>query len=346
MVDVHLSDLLTLYFPVRPPSQDGFTRHPLSLQMRIRNPPKPSANAPIIIYLRHGFAAKGRYQRTYSPLSTLSLSAHTTIVEIGYRLSGNEPYPKPIHDVVAGYDWIRKHLSTSPGNLHNNGFPNSKYVYSPPQTIKKLGVCGEFAGGSLAAMLALTECKTNGITAAALSDPIVDWSSPIQLPPSSSSDIHSLSRDLKDLYTTSFAKPEHRYDPFASPLLFFRTPAHELSTPSLYGASFPLESKAESSDSDATSRLVPRRRSHRKHPPIGSGLRLPMTRIDVRTDFGMKDQAIEFAELLQRSVSLYEDKSEIPRERVEVVEREGNGLWCEKDFMEIGTWMGEMLRRN
>lgn len=61
----------------------------------------------------------------------------------------------------------------------------------------------------------------------------------------------------------------------------------------------------------------------------------------------MKDQAIEFAELMQRSVNLYEEKSETTRDRTEVVEREGdNGLWEEKDVMEIGRWMGEVLRRD
>ncbi|KAL8783782.1 MAG: hypothetical protein Q9213_004398 [Squamulea squamosa] len=316
------------------------------IPLRIRSSPKPSPNAPIIIYLRHGCPPKGYYQRTYNPLNTLSLSAQATVVEIGYRLSGNEPYPKPIHDVIAGYDWIRKHLSSSPVIVNHNGLPNSKYIYSPPQTFAGLGVCGELAGGSLAAMLALTECKTNGITAAALGDPIVDWSSPLRLPTSSSSDVDSPNRSLKNLHTTCFAKSEHRYDPFASPLLFFRTPAYELPTPSLYGSSFSPGPKEESSDSDGASMLVPRRRSHRKHPPLGSGLRLPMTRIDVRTDFALKDQVLEFAELLQRGVNLYEDKSAIPRERVEVVEREGEGLWSEKDFMQIGSWMGEMLRRD
>lgn len=61
----------------------------------------------------------------------------------------------------------------------------------------------------------------------------------------------------------------------------------------------------------------------------------------------MKDQAIEFAELMQRSVNLYEEKSEASRDRIEVVERgEDGGLWKEKDVMEIGRWMGEMLRRD
>lgn len=61
----------------------------------------------------------------------------------------------------------------------------------------------------------------------------------------------------------------------------------------------------------------------------------------------MRDQAIEFAELMQRSVDLYEEPSETPRYRVEVVERgQDEGLWEEQDVMEIGRWMGEVLRRD
>ncbi|KAI4285263.1 MAG: hypothetical protein L6R38_000800 [Xanthoria sp. 2 TBL-2021] len=313
--------------------------------MRIRNPPKPTPDAPIIIYLPCGFRTDEHDRPIHNPLNTLALSAHATVVEIGYRLSPKSPYPKPIHDVIAGYDWIRKHLSPSPNKRDVDGYSNTKYAFPPLRPKQRIGVCGELAGGSLAAMLALAECNPNGITAAALGNPIVDWSSPLQTPVSC--DGENLNRSIKNLHTTSFAKAEHRYDPFASPLLFFRTPAYELPTPSLYGTSFSLEANNGSSNSDTSTELVPRRRSHRKYPPLDSGLRFPATRIDVGPGFTMKDQAIEFAELMQRSVNLYEEKSEASRDRIEVVERgEDGGLWKEKDVMEIGRWMGEMLRRD
>lgn len=247
--------------------------------------------------------------------------------------------------MIAGYDWIRKHLSPSPNKRDVDSYSNTKQAFPPLQPKKRFGVCGELAGGSLAAMLALTECNPNGITAAALGNPIVDWSSALQTPVSCDSD--RLYRSIKNLHTTSFAKADHRYDPFASPLLFFRTPAYELPTASLYGTSFSPATNGETSKTHTSTELVPRRRSHRKHPPLDSGLRFPATRIDVGPGFTMKDQAIEFAELMQRSVNLYEEKSETTRDRTEVVEREGdNGLWEEKDVMEIGRWMGEVLRRD
>ncbi|KAL8679088.1 MAG: hypothetical protein Q9224_007063, partial [Gallowayella concinna] len=276
----------------------------------IRNPPRPSPDAPIIIYLPHDLSVQGYKQTSHNTLNTLALSAHATVVEIQYRRSAKEPYPRPIHDVLAGYDWIRKHLSSNP---HSHRDPHS------PLTRKRLGVCGELAGGSLAAMLALTECTPTGITAAALGNPIVDWTSPIQHPISTDS-LSSLNQDLKSLHTNSFAKPEHRYDPFASPLLFFRTPAFELPPPpSLYGipSSSPEPTSQPDNEKEDPSQLIPKRRSHRKYPPLGSGLRLPSTRILVGDDFVMKDQVLEFAELLQRSVKLHEEESERKTERVE-----------------------------
>ncbi|KAL8998365.1 MAG: hypothetical protein Q9169_002578 [Polycauliona sp. 2 TL-2023] len=310
---------------------------------RIRNPPKPDPNAPIIIFLPSGLHTDENQRPIHNPIHTLALSAHATVVEIGYRLSRKTPYPKPIHDVIAGYDWIRKHLYPSANQPDNKTY--SKYHHVSPK--KRLGACGELAGGSLAAMLALTECNPNSITAAALGNPIVDWSSPLQLPASSENDSNSLNHSIKTLHTTSFAKPEHRYDPFASPLLFFRTPAYELPTPSLYGTSFPPtpSGPSQGSTSASSSELVPRRLSHRKHPPQGSGLRFPATRIDVGNGFIMGNQALQFAELMQRSVNLYEERSGDTRQRVEVVERAEEGLWEEKDVMDVGRWMGEVLRR-
>ncbi|KAI4219587.1 MAG: hypothetical protein LQ349_008312 [Xanthoria aureola] len=327
-------------------SSDDIIRHLLSLQMRIRNSPRPTSDAPIIIYLACGLRPEEHHRPIHNPLNSLALSAQATVVEICYRLSPKSPFPKPIHDVMAGYDWIRKYLYPSPKKRDIGSHPNTSYALPSLQPKKRIGVCGELAGGSLAAMLALTECNLNGITTAALGNPIVDWSSP--LGPHIPSDSDNLNRSIKDLHNTSFAKPEHRYDPFASPLLFFRTPAYELPTPSLYGTNFsPLANGGFPKPDNSSTELVPRRRSHRKHPPPGSGLVFPATRIEVGPRFPMRDQAIEFAELIQRSVDLYEETSETPHDRVELVERgEDEGLWEEQDVMEIGRWMGEILRRD
>ncbi|KAJ4345971.1 hypothetical protein N0V95_005836 [Ascochyta clinopodiicola] len=55
----------------------------------------------------------------------------------------------------------------------------------------RLGVCGELMGGSIATMLALTECRVgeSRIAAAAVNNPIVDWVFPDDLPHVSPSEL-------------------------------------------------------------------------------------------------------------------------------------------------------------
>jgi hypothetical protein len=71
--------------------------------------------------------------------------------------------------VLRGYDWVKD-------NLLQDGF-------SRP-VIARMGVCGELMGGSLATMLALTECRSGAsrIGVAAVNNPIADWVFPDDLP--------------------------------------------------------------------------------------------------------------------------------------------------------------------
>ncbi|KAK5126886.1 hypothetical protein LTR08_004553 [Meristemomyces frigidus] len=88
-------------------------------------------------------------------------------------------------------------------------------------------------------MLAVTECQIGrpGIVAAAVNNPVVDWididnddDSSI-VPPSLRSTMNAsddLSSQLCQLRKGMFLKPEHYFDPFASPLLFFRSAGQDL----------------------------------------------------------------------------------------------------------------------
>jgi hypothetical protein len=70
---------------------------------------------------------------------------------------------------LLGYDWVRENLLLD--------------EFERPY-LSRLGVCGELIGGSLATMLALTECRLgqSRIGAAAVNSPIVDWVFPDELP--------------------------------------------------------------------------------------------------------------------------------------------------------------------
>ncbi|MCJ1223981.1 hypothetical protein MMC12_000624 [Toensbergia leucococca] len=309
----------------------------------LSHPPSPSPQTPIIIYLPRGplpLTPQIQSNRLY----TLSLSANATIVYLNYRLSPHHPYPTPIHDVLAGYDWIIKHLAHSRTTSH----------LSPA----KIGVCGELIGGSLASMLALTECHAHkaGVSAAAVINPITDWTALEDLgpattihlagvPPSkpehaSLPSLTSLSpnaHSLLSLRKTLFLTPSAYFDPFASPLLFFRTPSTEIPPP-----------PSPSSD-PSPSIPTKKRRSHRRHPPLNSGLRLPSMRVEVVRESVLRGQGEEFAELLGRSVGVYGGGGGYgdfgagggEEGRVNLMMREEVG---EEEWEEVGIWLGGVLR--
>ncbi|RAL16323.1 uncharacterized protein BO97DRAFT_402748 [Aspergillus homomorphus CBS 101889] len=140
-------------------------------------------------------------------------------------------FPTPIHDTLAGFDWIQQNLQP-----------------------RRVGVTGTHIGGSLALMLALTEAQT--IHAVAALEPVCNWadlddhcmpdlsdiddtglSLPTEAttaavkpgakrtattsnrnPPAASSDLVRLLEARKSFFTS----PERYFDAFASPMLFLR----------------------------------------------------------------------------------------------------------------------------
>ncbi|KAL1801151.1 hypothetical protein ACET3X_001493 [Alternaria dauci] len=129
----------------------------------------PKSSAPILFYLPPGPVVKKSSNEDERVITTLQESSTATVVRINYRASSVHPYPAPCHDVLLGYDWVCEHLLID--------------EFSRPYDAR-LGVCGELVGGSLATMLALTECcsKESRIGAAAVNNPIVDWVFPDELP--------------------------------------------------------------------------------------------------------------------------------------------------------------------
>lgn len=102
-------------------------------------------------------------------VSHLHTASSANIARINYRASSMHQYPTPYHDVLFGYDWILE-------NLLKDEFDRNM--------LARLGVCGQLVGGSLATMLALTECRVgeSRIGAAAINNPIMDWVFPEILP--------------------------------------------------------------------------------------------------------------------------------------------------------------------
>ncbi|MCJ1395268.1 hypothetical protein MMC18_008152 [Xylographa bjoerkii] len=362
-----------------------------SVSLAIHHSTHPSAPSPILIHLPRGPLALALPPPS---LDRLALSASATVVSIHYRLSPSAQYPTPIHDVAAGYDWVVKHLVH--GSAAHNGWQ------SPGARLAPVAVCGELLGGSLAAMLALTECHANrsgNVKALVLGAPVVDWTAmypvasgegsesalatgePVaaddkvgvtsktrkhKTPPADSWRTHTSSQllsasTLLEARDTLFLKPEHYHDRFASPLLFFRTASSDIPPPEASPFDhFSSSSQAASSLSPAaiTTFLKPRR-AYLRYPPLGSGLVLPRTRIDVGQESVLRDQGVELAEAMGRSWTLYKGRgagrgrgreiervsSEGDEENVEVREVGGEGLWGEEELVGVGRWVAEVLGR-
>ncbi|KAH1554754.1 hypothetical protein KXX57_004889 [Aspergillus fumigatus] len=126
-------------------------------------------------------------------------------------------YPTPVHDTLAGFDWVRQNIQPT-----------------------RLGVIGTHIGGSLALMLALTEAQF--IHAVAALEPICDWAGLDEhclLEEQPAHEGHTASKrtrgtgsrvpaapDLVPLLEARekfFASPERYFDAFASPVLFLRS---------------------------------------------------------------------------------------------------------------------------
>ena len=208
-------------------------------------------------------------------------------------------------------------------------------------------------------MLALTEQRVN---AAAIGNPIVDWTALFtpdtdEAPVLSGDLVNNFQKDplvepaptiLKSLLTMReklFTKAEKYHDPFASPLLFFRTPSSDL--PSEFGQ---LDLQSDLDTSHQTKEAVKKRRSLRKYPPRGSNLVLPHMRVDIGKENVLRNQGTELIELMRRSHSRADVERNtfqdvLPSRTFDVVERPGCGWWHKQEIQEIGSWFREVLRR-
>lgn len=249
-----------------------------------------------------------------------------TVVQVNYRVGNVNQYPTPVHDVLAGYDWAHEHLLPK-RSITRTG--RSEHV-------GRICVFGELLGGSLATMLALTECRKGepGIVAAAVNNPLADWVQPedeihVTAPKSSLAKFGQSYNGLEitDLLRARgsyFPKPETYFDPFASPLLFFRSP----------GIAVPSNSRTELDDlellsaieredfhrqqallsgmsnvtlqdiasgADETKPATSTRKASRLFPNANLKLDLPSFHIATGNTSPLSDQARELSQVLRKS---------------------------------------------
>lgn len=134
------------------------------------------ASSPVLLYLPPGPVIPDSSEAEEEVINALRASSAATVVRINHRASSQHQFPTPYHDVLYGYDWVQENLLLD----------GSQKPYTA-----RLGVCGELMGGSIATMLALTECRVgeSRVVAAAVNNPIADWVFPDDLPPVSASEL-------------------------------------------------------------------------------------------------------------------------------------------------------------
>ncbi len=280
---------------------------------------KEGNDAPaVVLYLPTGLSSTSQEPNELT-LDHLRASINLPLVRINYRIGKTDRFPAPLHDVLAGYDWVLENLLPTP--------PAARGERS--ESLGKVAVYGELVGGGLATALALTECRIGepGVVATAVSNPIVDWlaldeKSKSSTPPESKSggsptaDTSMISlRELQHLRSQVFAKPSHYFDPFASPLLFFRSAGVDASPDHGDVPQDNLEHLLDSSDVEsedgsnaeeilATSdNSIPpaKRRASRRFPSKKMGLQLPSFYISASEGSPLTGQAIELAHHLRAS---------------------------------------------
>lgn len=289
----------------------------------IHNPPQTTLEgndaSSVVLYLPPGPPAQDP-ERDSGRIESLRTTLYQPVVKINYRCSQQHRFPTPIHDVLAGYDWVLDNL-----------LPKRSIVRARrSETVGRVSVYGEHIGGGLAAALALTECHAGqpGVVAAMLADPVLDWASlgrsnsvkkakttkiRSSLPGEEAS---SIMRELLTLRSELFTKPAHYFDPFASPILFFRSPGIEVPKPPPERTLDDLEQlsihereayELEKLEREATepssnsSTLVQGRRTSRRFPNKTLGLRLPSFYISSDQGSPLAAQAEELASQLMRS---------------------------------------------
>lgn|SRR5690242_2485923 len=134
------------------------------------------ASAPVLMYLPPGPVVPSNLEAEEGIIAALRASSAATIVRINYRASSQHQFPTPYHDVLYGHDWIQENMLLGSAQKPR---------------VARLGICGELMGGSIATMLALTECRVgeSRVVAAAVNNPIVDWVFPDDLPHTSTSEL-------------------------------------------------------------------------------------------------------------------------------------------------------------
>ncbi|KAI9794580.1 MAG: hypothetical protein M1816_004467 [Peltula sp. TS41687] len=336
---------------------------------------------------------------------------NSTIVRVNYRWDDQHRFPIAVHDTLAAYDWILKNLiDVSPNTSDDEPSPApaprmpriglcGELIGGGLATMLALTECQAGKPSITAAAVnspvldwtfgldQSTSSSSSSGDAVTAADGEQDLPIPTSTHPKKrpskgrthhsswtqfSSNARLSAKDLSRARDMFFRTPDSYFDPFASPVLFFRTAGVDLPTDEDPSLLVPDPTIQATSTTNTTSKPHRRTTTHRRYPPTGMGLQLPSMRISVGKENILLDQGAELASLMRRSILISEtqagekfaDHENIAdpklfdggrndgRERVQLVRREGTALWCYPDeggstpsgVKEAGEWLEEVLR--
>lgn len=294
-----------------------------------------TTSSSVLLYLPRGPWFANKDDET-SNVAIIRSELDSPLVKINYRLNSTHPFPTPLHDILAGYDWALANL------LPKRGITRP----GRSESVGRIAVCGELVGGGLATALAMTECRAGepGIMAAAVSNPLVDWVDLGRAAPSvkakkggKKSRVVAVDQDdaaVKDLLMLRaqlFKRPQDYFDPFASPMLFFRSAGADVPPPAspplddlerlsllereevLKQASHGVARAQDTGTNESTGKAEEAIRTYsRRYPSKSLGLRLPQFSVSTGSLQPFHGQAGELTKHLRQSVARQSKDAQSP----------------------------------
>jgi len=115
------------------PGLDGST----DIMVRVYTPEQHEADAPALLYIHGGGFTVGNLETEHGIAGEFSRELGVVVVSVDYRLAPEHPYPASLDDCYAALSWM--HANAAESRIDT----------------ARIGVCGQSAGGGLAAGLTL-----------------------------------------------------------------------------------------------------------------------------------------------------------------------------------------------
>lgn len=162
--------------------------------------PQGVEKPPVILYFHRGGWIFGNITEADPVCRLLAQHLEAVVISVGYRLSPENPFPKPLEDCYAATVWAAEHAGKWGAD------------------VDKLIVCGESAGGNLAAAVSLMARDFNepAIAAQLLIYPIITAQIDSE-PYDSSPDRHFLTKEaMQFIWGAYLQSEENGKNPYAS----------------------------------------------------------------------------------------------------------------------------------